>query len=123
MSDLTAKARRRGTFPPLLDRTRTIERPTLFDDPVNAVRTLLGAYRIDPLATQRVLPVIVVEKATLIAQVARWFDDLALPVAALRGYASETFERTLLGWPRTPSTEAAVFCSNARAAAIVVSSP
>jgi hypothetical protein len=43
-----------------------------------------------------VLPLIVVEKATLVAQIGSWFGELCVPVAALRGYASESFEREIL---------------------------
>ena len=49
-----------------------------------------------PARTQEVLPVVVVEKATLIAQVVSWFGGLCVPAVALRGYASETLERLVL---------------------------
>ena len=82
LSRLTAEARRDGTFPPLLDRTRTIERATTFDNPADALAAMAEWYRRDLLAGQKVLPVIVVEKATLIAQVMAWFDDLCVPAVA-----------------------------------------
>jgi hypothetical protein len=96
LSRLTAYARRNGTFPTLLDRTRTIERPITFDSPVDGLQALADEYRRDRLEGQETLPVLVVEKATLVAQVTSWFDGLSIPVAALRGYASESFERSVM---------------------------
>jgi hypothetical protein len=42
------------------------------------------------------LPIVVVEKATLVAQAVAWFGDLCIPVTALRGYASQTLEQRML---------------------------
>ena len=36
-----------------------------------------------------------VEKATLVAQMQSWFGDLGLPILALRGYSSESYEREI----------------------------
>ena len=36
-----------------------------------------------------------VEKATLVAQVRDWVDDKTIPVAALRGYSSETLDSAI----------------------------
>jgi hypothetical protein len=96
LSYLTAKARREDEFPSLLDRTRSIERAYTYASPVEAVNALAQEYRRDVLEGQETLPMIVVEKATLIAQVSSWFDEFCVPVAALRGYASESFERVIL---------------------------
>lgn len=96
LSRLTAAARRDGTFPPLLDRTRTIEVANTYSDPQHALESLAHYYRRDLLATQQVRPVVVVEKATLIAQIVAWFGTLCVPAVALRGYASETLERLVL---------------------------
>jgi hypothetical protein len=97
LSRLTAAARREGEFPPLLDRTRTIDRPQTWASPEEALEALAHWYRRDPLETQDVRPVVVVEKATLIAQVQSWFDAAwGVPIVALRGYASETLEREVL---------------------------
>src|SRR5436190_16423239 len=68
LSRVTATARREGTFPALVDRTRSIERPPAFDSPAHALRSLAAQYRRDRLEDQDVLPMIVVEKATLVAQ-------------------------------------------------------
>jgi hypothetical protein len=96
LSRLTAAARREGTFPPLLDSTRGIEQTTTFEGPRDALAALAEWYRRDLLATQDVLPIVVVEKATLTAQAVEWFGELCVPVVALRGYASETLERIVL---------------------------
>jgi hypothetical protein len=96
LSRLTAAARRDREFPALLDRTRAIERAGTFAHPAGALDWLAQAYRRDLLETQERLPVIVVEKATLIAQVMSWFDGLCVPAVALRGYASESLERLVL---------------------------
>jgi hypothetical protein len=96
LSHLTARARREGTFPPLMDRTRLIERVQTFTSPAEALAVLARGYRRDLLDGQESLPMIVVEKATLVAQVRSWFDALTIPVAALRGYASESLERDIL---------------------------
>lgn len=97
LSRLTAAARREGTFPALVDRTRSIERALRFRSPAHGLEVLARSYRRDRLEGQKVLPMIVVEKATLVAQVYDWFGDpWGVPVAALRGYASESYEREIL---------------------------
>lgn len=96
LSRLTAAARRDGTFPALLDRTRTIERAQTWDSPQAALELIARAYRRDLLETHDVLPVIIVEKATLISQIVSWFGGLCVPAVALRGYSSETLERLVL---------------------------
>jgi len=96
LSRLTAIARREGTFPAIVDRTRSIERATTFYSPQDALASLARWYRRDRLEAQNVLPMIVVEKATLVAQVYDWFGEpWGVPVAALRGYASESYEREI----------------------------
>jgi hypothetical protein len=58
---------------------------------------LARSTRRDRLERQDVLSVIVVEKATLVAQLYAWFGDTwGVPIAALRGYASEPYERTII---------------------------
>jgi hypothetical protein len=96
LSRLTADLRREGEFPPLLDRTRTIERVQTYASPAEALEAIAHWYRRDLLEGQTTLPMIVVEKATLVAQVGDWFGALTLPIAALRGYASESYERDIL---------------------------
>jgi hypothetical protein len=92
LSRKSAGLRRDGLFPPLLDRTCQIELPPTWSSPAEALVAIARQYRRDLLATQDVLPV-VVEKATLIAQVVSWFGGLCVPAVALRGYVSEMLER------------------------------
>ena len=48
---------------------------------------------------QQTLPVLLVEKATLVSQLYAWFGDpLGIPVMALRGYQSESYEREIRHW-------------------------
>jgi hypothetical protein len=97
LSRLTATARRDGTFPSLVDRTRSIERAAHFTSPTDALEALAQQYRRDRLEGQDVLPIIVVEKATLVAQVYAWFGEpWGVPIAALRGYASESYQQAIL---------------------------
>lgn len=96
LSRLSAEARRARTFPSLLDHTRSIRRTATWDSPVEGLEALADQYRRDLLAHNETLPVVVVEKATLIAQIRSWFGDLCVPAVALRGYASESLERLVL---------------------------
>jgi len=96
LSRLTADARRQGWFPPLLDRTRKIETLETHKSPVDGLNNLATTYLRDRLESHATSPMIVVEKATLVEQVRSWFDELSIPVAALRGYASESFEREIV---------------------------
>jgi hypothetical protein len=96
LSLLTAAARREDEFPSLLDQTRSVERAQTYASPKEALEAIADWYRRDVLEGQATLPMIVVEKMTLVAQVSSWFDELCVPVAALRGYASESFERVIL---------------------------
>jgi hypothetical protein len=93
LSRRSAELRRQGRFPPLLDRTRTINWPPTSESPGEALAELAEGYRRDLLATQETLPLVVVEKATLIAQVVAWFGPLCVPAVALRGYVSQSLER------------------------------
>jgi hypothetical protein len=96
LSRLTARSRREGSFPALIDMTRTIDRLATSGSPEDALAEIAEDYRRDPLEGQDVLPVIVVEKATLVTQMWENFRDLGVPVTALRGYASETLETQMI---------------------------
>jgi hypothetical protein len=96
LSELTAKARREGTFPVLTDLTRSIEVPLSFESLFEALAWLADLYRRDRSNGQRIAPMILAEKATLVAQLRDWFGDpLGVPIAALRGYSSESYEREI----------------------------
>lgn len=93
LSALTAEARRRGTFPPLSDRTRGVEQPLSFSDPSSAISWVTRQYRRDRTENQEHQIWVLYEKATLGAQIEDWTEDYGLPTAALRGYSSESLER------------------------------
>jgi hypothetical protein len=93
LSSLTADARREGTFPSLADSNRTIHRYASWTGPADALRDTAACYRRDRTGGQDVALYIGVEKATLVAQVQSWFGDLGIPILALRGYSSESYER------------------------------
>ena len=92
LSDLTAKQRRDGTFPELIDRGRSIHRYAAFDGVHDGLETLIGWYRRDRTEGQDVSLYLGVEKAGLVVQLQAWFGDpLGLPVLALGGYSSQSY--------------------------------
>ena len=91
LSKLTAAARRDGSFPPLLDNTRAIVRPLSYHSPERAKAILQLTYRRDRTEGQDFTVYLGVEKAGMIEQLRAWFEDLGLPILALRGYSSQTF--------------------------------
>ena len=91
LSKHTAKARREGTFPALMDRGRTIYRFHTFPTPAEARRWLQAIYRRDRTEGQRVSIYLGVEKAGIVEQLREWFGDLGVPVLALGGYGSQTY--------------------------------
>jgi hypothetical protein len=101
LSELTADGRRDGTFPPLVDLTRSIVVPYSYRSPADAIRETARDYRRDRTEGQPVVPVLLVEKATLTTQLDAWFgDDLGIPIMALRGFQSVSYEREIRGWLR-----------------------
>lgn len=91
LSKLTAKARRDGTFPDLIDRGRAVRRPLGFDGPVEALAHIAETYRRDRTEGQEVALYVGVEKATMIEQLRSWFNDRGIPIAPLGGFSSQTF--------------------------------
>jgi hypothetical protein len=91
LSSLTAEARRQGVFPTLLDQTREIHQVNHWASPQDAMAALIEGYRLDRTRDQDHLVVLGGEKATLLAQLESWFDDLGMPVVLLRGYGSQTY--------------------------------
>jgi hypothetical protein len=91
LSSYTAEARRRGTFPDLLDRQSRIEQRASFSDPDDAMEWLRDVYRRDRTEGQPWTILVGVEKAGMSAQLDAWFTDpLGIPHVALGGYASQT---------------------------------
>ena len=91
LSDRTAKARRAGNFPALLDRTREIHRYTSFDDIEDATTWLARIYRRDRTEGQLVSIYIGIEKHGIVEQLRSWFGDLGIPILSLGGYSSQTY--------------------------------
>jgi hypothetical protein len=91
LSKYTAEARRAGTFPALMDRTRTIHRDEVFTSPTEARRWLQRIYRRDRTEGQTVSVYLAVEKAGIVEQLREWFGHLGVPVLALGGYGSQTY--------------------------------
>lgn len=87
----TARARRDGTFPDLVDRGRTIHRYATFAGPDDAKYYLKRIYRRDRTENQDVSIYLAVEKAGIVEQLMSWFGDLGLPILALGGYASQSY--------------------------------
>ena len=109
LSELTAGARREGTFPALSDRTRGIERPLSFRDPDHALVWLKKIYKRDRTEDQTVQTWVLYEKATLGAQIEGWTDEYGIPTAALRGYSSESLEREIFDAMERDARPAVVF--------------
>jgi hypothetical protein len=91
LSDRTAKARRAGTFPKLLDRTRAIIRPYEFTSADEALTWLASIYGHDRDAGQTHSLYLGVEKAGIETLLQHWFGDMGIPILPLGGYASQTF--------------------------------
>jgi hypothetical protein len=91
LSKVTAKARRDGEFPALIDRTRTIHRYQTFADPATAKSWLGRIYRRDRTDGQQYSIYLGVEKAGIVEQLESWFGDLGIPILALGGYTSQTY--------------------------------
>lgn len=93
LSELTAEARRQGTFPALSDRTRGVHRPPFWNSPQDGIKALAEQYRRNYTEGQEHQVWVIYEKATLGAQIESWLRPFGVPSAALRGYSSESLER------------------------------
>jgi hypothetical protein len=91
LSKMTADARRRGVFPALIDRTRSIHRYQTFPGPTEARDWLRRIYRRDRTEGQPVSVYLGVEKAGIVEQLEAWFGDRGVPILALGGYSSQTY--------------------------------
>jgi hypothetical protein len=90
LSRYTARARRAGDFPTLMDRGRTIHRYQTFTSPATALDWLQAIYRRDRTDGQPYSLYLGVEKAGIVEQLQAWFGDLGVPVIALGGYDSQS---------------------------------
>jgi hypothetical protein len=104
LSKLTAKARREGTFPDLIDQTSSIRRPPSWDSPAAAQAWLKAVYRRDRTQGQPWSIYNGVEKVAMREQLEATFDEQGLPIIALGGYASQTLvdevKRDIRKWGR-----------------------
>jgi hypothetical protein len=93
LSSQTARARRDGYFPDLMDRTRGIERfYPLFQSTDEANEWLKNRYRRDRTEGQEWSIYLSVEKAGIVNQLNQWFGrPLGIPILPLQGYTSQTF--------------------------------
>jgi hypothetical protein len=92
LSRTSAEARRGGTFPRLIDRTRQIHRALRYTSPADALGILADEYRRDRTDGQDVSLYLGVEKAGIVEQLMAWFGDpLGIPVLALGGYAGQSY--------------------------------
>lgn len=92
LSAKTAKARRDGWFPSLIDPGRTIQRYRSFDGPADAKDWLRRIYLRDRTEGQDFCVYLGVEKAGMVQQLQSWFGyDLGLPILALGGYSSQSY--------------------------------
>lgn len=96
LSELTAEARRNGTFPALIDRGRSIQRYYTFGGVADAIEDTLNTYRLDRTRGQDVSVYLGVEKAGMVIQLQAWFGDYGVPIAALGGYSSQTYADDLV---------------------------
>lgn len=93
LSARTAELRRQGAFPTLADNGRSVDRPGYDDSVLDALSTMAANYQLDRTDGQDNQIWLLFEKATLQAQFSSWTSPYGLPIAALRGYSSETLER------------------------------
>jgi hypothetical protein len=92
LSSRTAELRRCGDFPSLADNGRSVSRPDFRDDALQALEQMSNDYRLDRTRGQDYQTWLLFEKATLHEQFWSWTSRYGIPIAALRGYSSETLE-------------------------------
>lgn len=91
LSSLTARARREGWFPDLIDNTRRIRRPASWDTADEAAEAIITQFRRDRTDGQTHSIYIAVEKNALATLIGSWFYKEGIPVIAFGGYPSQTF--------------------------------
>jgi hypothetical protein len=91
LSRYTARARREGWFPDLIDRNRAINRYRTFTSSGQAVDWLRAIYRRPRDENQEWSIYVGVEKSGIVEQLTDWFGDLGIPIVALGGYSSQSY--------------------------------
>ena len=96
LSELTAEARRDGTFPDLSENVRRLSQVRWFEDagPASALREIA---RLDRMKRQEHSAC--VEKDGTRGFLADWFNDYGVQVTSLNGYPSQTLVDRLDRWP------------------------
>jgi hypothetical protein len=95
LSRASAEARRAGTFPALVDRRRSIDRPAWWTSPEEAREALREQYRRDRTEGQPFNIYVGCEKDALSALLAGWLDERGIPVLIVGGWSSEGYERAI----------------------------
>jgi hypothetical protein len=96
LSSLTARARREGWFPDLIDNTRIIRRPASWDSVEELMEQAKKQYRRDRSENQTHSIYVAVEKNALATLIASWYAHYGIPVLAFGGYPSQTFVNDIL---------------------------
>lgn len=91
LSTRTAEARRQGSFPALIDRGRQIHLSQAWESPAQILTAARNSYRRDRTEGQDVSIYLAVEKAGMVVQLEKWFDEFGVPILALGGYSSQTY--------------------------------
>lgn len=91
LSRYTARARREGWFPDLIDRNRAIERFGTFTSPEEAVDYIRRVYRRPRDENQEWSIYLGVEKSGIVEQLTDWFGRLGIAIVALGGYSSQSY--------------------------------
>jgi hypothetical protein len=89
LSQNSARRRREGKFPKLVDHNREIHRPFSLDS-VEEALTDAARWPVDRDAGQPYALFVAVEKSTVYESVKVWLEQYGIPVASLRGYSSQT---------------------------------
>lgn len=91
LSSYTAEGRRAGTFPALVDRTRSLLQRGYRSSPDAAVRSMVAGYARDRSEGQEWGIYLGVEKDALSQLLWDWFSGLGFTIVPLSGYSSQTF--------------------------------
>lgn len=97
LSYKTAEFRRKGEFPPLFDRGRSISQPNSWSSATAGLAEFVDHhFRLDRTAGQDMSIWLVVEKNALAGLIEAWFEDYGVPVVALGGYGSQSIEADVI---------------------------
>jgi hypothetical protein len=92
LNDRTAKPRRNGEFPDLIDLTCALYKASSWSSPESLLNAAAHQYRCDRTEGQPYQIYVGVEKNGLLPTLREWFNDYGVRVFAIGGYESVTFE-------------------------------